>query len=140
MTKDWASTRSSMNQDAGVEGMARAAESNSLLFIFFAPHGFDPGDSVGACKRCGHGAECEYSMLGVYHLRRASILTRALLCLFPLSTEIYRCVKMRLELNRSWQQQANPFRYVPGQDLDAFDHLSPDEFCDGLFWGCKTKL
>ncbi|KAI1316343.1 hypothetical protein EDD11_010057 [Mortierella claussenii] len=24
--------------------------------------------------------------------------------------EIYRCVKMRLELNRSWQQQANPFR------------------------------
>ncbi|KAG0308459.1 hypothetical protein BGZ98_007915, partial [Dissophora globulifera] len=23
--------------------------------------------------------------------------------------EIYRCVKMRLELNRSWQQQANPF-------------------------------
>ncbi|KAG0325751.1 hypothetical protein BGZ99_000196 [Dissophora globulifera] len=24
--------------------------------------------------------------------------------------EIYRCVKMRLELNRSWQQQANAFR------------------------------
>ncbi|KAF9109981.1 hypothetical protein BGX27_006939 [Mortierella sp. AM989] len=24
--------------------------------------------------------------------------------------EIYRCVKMRLELNRSWQQQSNPFR------------------------------
>ncbi|KAG0049378.1 hypothetical protein BGZ83_005837 [Gryganskiella cystojenkinii] len=24
--------------------------------------------------------------------------------------EIYRCVKMRLELNRSWQQKANPFR------------------------------
>ncbi|KAF9164994.1 hypothetical protein DFQ26_000777 [Actinomortierella ambigua] len=24
--------------------------------------------------------------------------------------EIYRCVKMRLEINRGWQQQANPFR------------------------------
>jgi hypothetical protein len=37
-----------------------------------------------------------------------------------LLVEIYRCVKMRLELNRSWQQQMNPYRYVRSDGYSVF--------------------
>ncbi|GES88432.1 SMAD/FHA domain-containing protein [Rhizophagus clarus] len=46
--------------------------------------------------------------------------------------EIYRCVKMRVELNRSWQRQLNPFNLNALKNLkqltgpDAFKHQTTD--------------
>ncbi|KAF9344399.1 hypothetical protein BGX26_004420 [Mortierella sp. AD094] len=50
--------------------------------------------------------------------------------------EIYRCVKMRLELNRSWQQQANPFRMntlKAIRSLTTADAASSTDCCICLF-------
>ncbi|KAF9437535.1 hypothetical protein BGZ76_000351 [Entomortierella beljakovae] len=50
--------------------------------------------------------------------------------------EIYRCVKMRLELNRSWQQQANPFRtntLKAIRTLTTADASSSTDCCICLF-------
>ncbi|KAF9344159.1 hypothetical protein BGX34_005947, partial [Mortierella sp. NVP85] len=47
--------------------------------------------------------------------------------------EIYRCVKMRLELNRSWQQQANPFRANTLKVIRNPDAANSTDCCICLF-------